>query len=174
MNARKLVAAPLLAAAAVLLQGHSPYRQWYAYRAKHLVVVTDEARPGALELASTVAAAIAAARPETRAVAATARSPVEVVKLLVSGQLQVGLLAPAEAAAAVEGRGRYAGLGRAPLRAVAVAGRDVVVVLEGFAADRACAIAQALLASRAGADPPLIPWHPGIGECPGVRAAGHR
>jgi TRAP-type uncharacterized transport system substrate-binding protein len=174
MNAGKLVAAPLLAAAAILLQGHSPYRQWYAYRAKHLIVVTDEARPGALELASSVAAAIAAARPETKAVAATARSPVEVVKLLVSGQLQVGLLAPTEAAAAVEGRGRYAALGKVPLRAVAVAGHDVVVVLEGFAADRACEIAQALPASRTGADPPPIPWHSGTVDCSGKPAAGHR
>jgi hypothetical protein len=41
--------------AAVLLPGHSPYRQWYAYRANHLVVVTDESRPGALQVADAVA-----------------------------------------------------------------------------------------------------------------------
>jgi hypothetical protein len=179
MSARKLVALPLLAAAATLLPGHSPYRQWYAYRAHHLVIVTDAARPGAPELASAVAAAVAAYRPETRAVPATARSPVEVVKLLVTGQLQVGLLPPSEALAAFEGRGRYAELGKVPLRAVAVAGEDLVVSLDGFAAERACTIAKALRDSppggplaNAGRAPP-IPLHRGLAGCPGLIAARH-
>ena len=46
MNGRVLTLA-LLGAAGTLLPGHSPYRQWYAYRAKHLIVVTDQARPEA-------------------------------------------------------------------------------------------------------------------------------
>ncbi|TMB24145.1 MAG: hypothetical protein E6J65_12960 [Deltaproteobacteria bacterium] len=89
---RRFVTLSLLGAAVALLPGHSPYRQWYAYRATHLVVVTDEMRPGALTVAAAVASAIAARWPETKAVPAAARSPVEVVKLLSSGQLQVGLL----------------------------------------------------------------------------------
>src|SRR5438105_8491538 len=83
---RRFVTLSLLGAAAALLPGHSPYRQWYAYRATHLVVVTDEMRPGALTVAAAVASAIAARWPETKAVPAAARSPVEVVKLLSSGQ----------------------------------------------------------------------------------------
>ncbi|HET7786622.1 MAG TPA: hypothetical protein VFL36_11680 [Myxococcales bacterium] len=173
MSARRLAALPLVAAAAALLPGHSPYRQWYAYRAQHLVIVTDGARPGAPELASAVAAAVAAYRPETRAVPATARSPLEVVKLLVSGQLQVGLLPPSDALAAFEGRGRYAELGKVPLRAVGVAGEDVIVALDGFAAERACTIAKALrkspargpLANRGHAPP--IPLHSGLAGCRG-------
>ena len=64
----RLVTLSLVGVAAMLLPGHSPYRQWYAYRAKHLVVVTDEARPGALAVASAIASAIAARWPETRSV----------------------------------------------------------------------------------------------------------
>ena len=41
----RLVNLMLLGVAAALLPGHSPYRQWYAYRAAHLVVVTDPDSP---------------------------------------------------------------------------------------------------------------------------------
>ncbi len=167
---RKLLAVSLLGAAMLLLPGHSPYRQWYAYRAKHLVVVTDEARPGALDVAAAVASAIAARWPETKAVPAAARTPVEVVKLLSSGQLQVGLLPDVDAREAFEGRGRFARDGKVPLRAVAVLGGDLLVVLEGCDRQRARDIAQALAESRDGGSlwekppfrgPASIPFHPG-------------
>lgn len=170
MTDRRLLALALLGAAAALLPGHSPYRQWYVYRAKHLLVVTDDARPGALDTASTIASAIAARWPDTKASPAAARSPAEVVKLLRSGQLQVGLLPAAEASEALEGRGRFAQDGKLPLRALAVVGGDVLVVLESFAPARAHAIAQALVESRAGGPlakkgslrgPAPIPFHPG-------------
>jgi len=167
---RRFVTLSLLGVAAALLPGHSPYRQWYAYRATHLVVVTDEIRPGALALAAAVASAIAARWPETKAVPAAARSPAEVVKLLTSGQLQLGLLPAAEALETLEGRGRFADGGKVALRAVAVVGGDLLVVLEGCARDRAHAIAQALGESRddgplakksALRGPAPIPFHPG-------------
>jgi len=168
MSERRLLALSLLAAAAALLPGHSPYRQWYVYRARHLVVVTDEARPGALAIASAVASAIAARWPETKAVPAAARTPVEVVKLLSSGQLQVGLLPAAEALEAFEGRGRFADDGKVPLRAVAVLGGDLLVVLESCDRQRAHDMAQALAESRDGLagkpflrGPAPIPFHPG-------------
>ena len=166
----RLVTLSLVGVAAMLLPGHSPYRQWYAYRAKHLVVVTDEARPGALAVASAIASAIAARWPETRSVAAAARSPTEVVKLLSSGQLQVGLVPAVDALEALDGRGRFTEIGKVPLRAVATVGDDLLVVLESCVRERAHAIAQALAESRA--DGPLrkkaslrgpapIPFHPG-------------
>jgi TRAP-type uncharacterized transport system substrate-binding protein len=170
MSERRLLPLSLLGAAAMLLPGHSPYRQWYAYRAKHLVVVTDEARPGALAIAAAVASAIAARWPETKAVPAAARTPTEVVKLLSSGQLQVGLLPAAEALEAFEGRGRFADDGKVPLRAVAVLGGDLLVVLESCDRQRAHDMAQALAESRDGVPlaekpslrgPTPIPFHPG-------------
>src|SRR2546430_12871813 len=104
----RLVNLMLLGVAAALLPGHSPYRQWYAYRAAHLVVVTDEMRPGALDVASAVASAIKARWPETKAVPAAARAPVEAVQLLSRRPLQVGLLPAALAVEALEGRGTFA------------------------------------------------------------------
>jgi TRAP-type uncharacterized transport system substrate-binding protein len=151
MSEHRVLALSLLGAAAALLPGHSPYRQWYAYRAKHLVVVTDEERPGAFTVAAAVAAAI-------------------VVKLLSSGQLQVGLIPAVEALEAFEGRGRFADDGKVPLRAVAVLGGDLLVVLESCDRQRAHEMAQALAESRDGVPlaekpslrgPTPIPFHPG-------------
>ena len=170
MSKRRLLALSLLGAAAALLPGHSPYRQWYVYRATHLIIVTDEARPGALAIASAVASAISARWPQTKAVPAAARTPVEVVKLLSTGQLQVGLLPAAEALEALEGRGRFAEEGKVPLRALAVLGGDLLIVLEGCAWQRAYDIAQALVESREKGPlakkrslqgPAPIPFHPG-------------
>jgi TRAP-type uncharacterized transport system substrate-binding protein len=133
-------------------------------------VVTDDARPGALDVATTIASAIVARWPETKAAPAAARSPAEVVKLLRSAQLQIALLPAAEASEALEGRGRFAQDGRLPLRAVAVVGGDVLVVLESFDRERARSIAQALVESPAAGPlakkaslrgPSAIPFHPG-------------
>jgi hypothetical protein len=173
MTERRVLALILLGLAGTLLPGHSPYRQWYAYRANHLLVVTDEARPGALDVATSIASAIATRWPETRAAPAAARSPVEVVKLLRSGQLQVALMPATNALEALEGRGRFAEDGVLPLRAVAVVGGDVLVVLASFSRERAHAIAQALVESRAPGvlankpslrGPSPIPFHPGALE----------
>ena len=148
MTERKVPALLILGVAGLVLPGHSPYLQWYAYRAKHLVVVADGARPGAVDLANAIASTLTSRWPESKAVSAAARSSREVVSLLVSGQLQVGLLPAAVAVEAVEGRGAFKLDGKAPLRAVASIGEEVLVVLDSFAPERAFAIAQALSTSR--------------------------
>src|SRR5256714_3787038 len=143
MIERSLARASLVGVAGLLLLGHSPYLQWYAYRAKHLVVVSAESRPGAAALAEAVAAAIAAGVPESKAVATVVRTTSDVVSLLSSGQLQVGLLPSADARHAVAGTGEFAEQGPVPLRAVAVIGDDVLVVLETFPAAKARDLARA-------------------------------
>ena len=170
MTDRKLVRLAVLGVAAVLVSGHSPYRQWYVYRANHLVVVGDKLRPGAFALTTAVAAAIATRWPASRAVAASVQTPVEVVKLLRSGQLPVGLIPAAEAREAFEGRGQFADDDKVPLRAVAVLGDSLLVVLDRFDRERARDIAQALAEHRhslpvpqkaALRGPAPIPFHPG-------------
>ncbi|HYV66650.1 MAG TPA: hypothetical protein VE964_10440 [Myxococcales bacterium] len=146
----------LLAAAGLLLLGHSPYRQWYAYRAKHLVVVSAESRPGSAALAQAVAEAIAAGVPGSKAVAAAVHTPLEVVKLLSSGQLQVGLLPSADARQAFQGTGSFAEDGPVPLRAVAILGDDLLVVLDSYPNARSRDLARAI-AARPGKWPELVP-----------------
>ena len=160
---RGLPALLLLGAAGIFLPGHSPYAQWYAYRSKHLVVVTDEARPEAYAAAAAVASKVASRWPESRAVAAVAKTPAEVVKLLRSGQLQVGLLPASVARDASEGRGSFASEGKVPLRAIATVAGDLLVVLESYPRDKAWTLAEAV--ASAGGDlagtGPGIPFHPG-------------
>ncbi len=161
----------LLGAAGLLLLGHSPYKQWYVYRAKHVVVVTDRSRPGAFATATSVAAALAAHWPQSRAVATAARTSKDVVSLLYSGQLDIAVLGPAVTREAFEGRGRFAEQGRIPLRAIAVLGDEMVVVMESYAAEKARIIAEAV-AESGGANPAAagalpaspIPFHAGALE----------
>ena len=153
----------VIALAGLLLPGHSPYAQWYAYRTKHLVVVTD-GRPGALDLAQAVAAAVVAKWPQSKAVAAEARSTQEALHLLSTGQLQVALVPSAAAVDALQGRGSFAADGKLPLRAIAALGDDVLVVLEAYPRNRARTLAGAIADSRmlaAKAAPAKIPLHPG-------------
>jgi TRAP-type uncharacterized transport system substrate-binding protein len=169
MTDRKIVRLAVLGVAAVLSSGHTPYGQWYAYRAKHLIVVSDKERSGALPLASAAAAAIAARWPESRAVAASAQTVVEVVKLLRSGQLPVGLVPKAAAQEAFEGRGPFADDDKVPLRVISVLGDDLLVVLDGFTRERARDIAQAIAeagiawpgGARPARGPASIPLHAG-------------
>jgi len=170
MTERRILRLAMLGAAFVLLTGHSPYAQWYAYRAKHLVVVATASRPGDMEAAEAIAAAIAARWPRTRAVSAAAGSTTEVVKLLRSGQLQVGLLPVPDAVEAAEGRGRFADESNVSLRVVAVVRGELLVVMDYFPRAGAHDIAQALsehpLRARLGPREALrakapIEFHPG-------------
>jgi TRAP-type uncharacterized transport system substrate-binding protein len=171
MIERSLRGAALVGVAGLLLLGHSPYRQWYAYRAKHLVVVSAESRPGAAALAEAVAAAIAARLPDSKAVAAAVRSTSEVVDLLSSGQLQVGLLPSNDARHALAGTGAFAEQGPVPLRALAVIGDELLVVLETYPRSKARDLARAigahpgkwpeLVPATFQGDPP-IPFHAGV------------
>jgi len=144
MIERRLARASLVGVAGLLLLGHSPYRQWFAYRAKHLVVVSAESRPGAAALAEAVAGAIAAGLPESKAVATLVRTTSDVVSLLGSGQLQVGLLPSTDARHALAGTAAFAEQGPVPLRAVAVIGDDLLVVLETYPAAKARDLARAI------------------------------
>ena len=170
MTDRKLVRLAVLGVAAVLVSGHSPYRQWYVYRANHLVVVGDKLRPGAFALTKAVAFAIVTRWPASRAVAASVETPVEVVKLLRSGQLPCGLIPSATAQEAFEGRGHFADDDKVSLRVVAVLGDSLFVVLDRFDRERARDIAQALSEHRSNLPlprksalrgPAPIPFHPG-------------
>ena len=156
MTIEKIARTAVLGAAGLLLLGHSPYRQWYAYRAKHLVVVSAESRPGSAALAQAVAEAIAAGVPGSKAVPAAVHTSSDVVKLLRSGQLQVGLLPSADARQAFEGTGLFAEEGPVPLRTVAILGDDLLVVLESYPPARSRDLARAI-AARPGKWPEIVP-----------------
>jgi hypothetical protein len=175
MQIRGLLARALLGGAALLLMGHSPYRQWAVYRETHLVVVADDAAPGALAVTEGVAHCLAIHVPGSRAVAARARTAVEVMKLLRSRQLPVGLVLGADAADALMARGSFAGEAPLPLRALAIFGPYLLVALEDFPAGKAREIARALTeypppGAPAPVAAPLVPLHPGAAHARGAAA----
>ena len=72
----------------VLLSGHAPYRRWQVHRKQRLVIATNGADRTALRLGESVVRTVASHWPESRAVLATARSTLDVIRLLRSGQLE--------------------------------------------------------------------------------------
>jgi len=170
MNRGKLLRLLLAGGVGLLLMGHSPYRQWSVFRAKHLIVVTDDANPNGFPLAEAVAAAIAARLPESKAMAAKAKTSRDVVKLLRSHQLLLGLLPIDDALEAFRPSGRFSRDAPVPLRTLAIFGPYLLVVLEDYSREKAQQIAKTL-AEHPGnwpipeksiaKDKSQIPFHPG-------------
>ncbi len=172
MNRRRIIQAALAAAGAALLSGHSPYKQWYVYRGKHLVVVASATDAEASRLADALAAQFAAEIPQSRAVAAEARSVRDVVQLLRTRQLPIGILARESAGAAYAGAIPFEVEGPLALRTMAEFEDYLLVVLDDFPEDKAFEIAGAAAdlprsqwpASRKqipSSGAPAIPLHPG-------------
>jgi len=170
MDRWKILRLLLTGAAALVLMGHSPYRQWYVFRAKHLIVVTDGANPNAFPLAEEVATAIAARLPESKAMASKAKTPQDVVKLLRSHQLKLGLLPMDDAVEAYQQKGRFSQDAPVPLRTLAVLGTYLLVALEDYPRDKAQQIAKTLSEHPGSWSSPEkslaqnkspIPFHPG-------------
>src|SRR5581483_5680299 len=130
MIRRRIVKAALAIAGAALLSGHSPYRQWYAYRGKHLIVVASVADAEASRLADALAARLAAELPESHAVSAQAKSAREVVQLLRSRQLPAAVLDMQTAGVAYAGRPPFEREGPLELRKLAEFERHLLVVLD--------------------------------------------
>ena len=165
MDRRTFVRVLGLAAAACGVLGHSPYRQWQVYRQSRLIIVSSAADPAAYPLGEKVAAVLLQHWPDSRALASRASDAREVVKLLGSQQLELGILSAPEARDAAEGRGRFAAEGAVPLRALAVLGPHLLVCREDFPADRTEAVAGVLTEHwrpEAGAAKPPIPFHAGV------------
>jgi hypothetical protein len=144
MDRRRFVSLTAAAGAALVLMGHSPYRQWQVYRQQRLIIVTSAERPEASAIGEALAALLATHLPDSRAMSARARDSVEIVKLLASGQLHLALLTPTEARQAFEGGGRFAEDGAVALRALASLGSHLFVCRADFPDARAYDLARTL------------------------------
>lgn len=107
-----------LGAGAMLLMGHSPYRKWSHYRARHTVIVTDRADAGSFPLGERLVRHVAARRPGLNATVARAENPRTLLSLLKTRQLDLGLLRAEDAYQGLLGSGAYPDL-MTPLRALA-------------------------------------------------------
>ena len=124
MNRRDLLMLSL-GASTSLLMGHTPYRQWQVYRKNRLIFVASEVDEVSLRLGASIEQELAARLPQSKAMMATTATPVDVVGLLASSQLDVALLTSDDAYEAVKGAGKFKGQA-VPLRALAVFGSSVL------------------------------------------------
>lgn len=125
---RRLFLAGTVAAGASLLMGHSPYRKWAQYRARHTVIATDGSDAEAFQLGERLAARLAVQRPELNATATRAQNSAAVLSLLRSRQLDVALLRGDDAYQGRNGAGPYTALAT-PLCALAGIAPEYLYVL---------------------------------------------
>jgi hypothetical protein len=150
----------------VLLTGHSPYRQWIAYRQAHLLLFTTREDPGSDELGERLAARLRETLPDSKAQVARAPHLDRVASLLASAQADTAVLTPEQALALLRGEPPFTAYGAIPLRALAKGEGYVLVCRDEFKRRHAFLVAEALcrgdapLLSLPDADDAL-PAHPG-------------
>jgi TRAP-type uncharacterized transport system substrate-binding protein len=171
VDRRRFVQLVTVGAAASAVMGHSPYRQWHVYRKSRLIIVTSADDQASHALGEAIAVVLARHVPEHPALASRAAHALDAVKLLASAQLELAILTAVDARDACDGRGRFAGEGALPLRALAVFAPYLLVCREDFPGSKARLIANALAQHWRGGDAvparthdvaPSIPLHTGI------------
>lgn len=86
-----------------VLNAHTPYAQWDAYRVRHLQVVTTRSDLAGDAVADQWVAVLAEHLPESKAVVSRARNFVRMASLLKTDQAKVAVLSHADAKAMHEG-----------------------------------------------------------------------
>ena len=166
MNRRTLIRTGGAAAASFLLSGHTPYGQWVVYRKKHLLIGCHKQDPRTYDLAKQVVALLGEHLPAAKARAARAPRAQRLASLIGTDQMDVAVLAWAEAAAMAAGTGIFKPYGKIPLTLLASLGDRALIAHGDFPARHAWLVAAALGASPLVAKvkvPGLtpLPWHPG-------------
>ena len=166
MNRRLLIALGLGGAALLLATGHTPYRQWVVYRKRRLLIGTSRADAPTYPLGQKVAETLASNLPESKARPSRAPDPWRLASLLGSAQLDVAILAAADAEAMREGRPPFAEFGGLPLVSLFAMGSYLLVSRDDFPARHAYLVARTLsehgayLSKAAPALAARIPLHP--------------
>ncbi len=172
MRRRHLLRLGLGAAALLLTQGHTPYRQWVIYRKRRLLIGTSRADGPSYPLGLKVAEVLIAALPESKARASRAPDPWRLASLLSTAQFDVGILSVADAAALQDGRAPFAEFGGVPLRWLFSFGDHLLVSRPDFPDRHAFLISEAL-AEHGIEVPGIEPIDPDRGPIavhPGTRA----
>ena len=148
MKRRSLLQAALATASAILLSGHSPYRQWSALKATHWLIGAARDDAEASRLADAASALLAARVPQSQAMHVEADNDREVVQLLRTRQLELAIMSIDAANDALSGNAGSARDSPIPLRTVAPFGPHLLVAFEDYSTDKAARIAAALAGFR--------------------------
>lgn len=130
--------------AALLLAGHSPYRQWKVYRQRYLLLFTMRDDPPSDELGERLAARLRKVLPDSRAQVARAPNAQRIASLISTGQADTAVLAHAQALALYRGTAPFADYGAVPLRVLAETSAYQLVCREDFKPEHAYLVAEAL------------------------------
>ena len=167
MNRRSTLRVLGALGAAVLLSGHSPYRQWKVYRQTHLLLFTMRDDPRSDELGESLSATLRARLPASRAQVARAPHAQRIASLISSAQADVALLRRDDARALYRGEGAFADYGRVPLRVLVEVEGYRLVCRDDFRFEHAYAVVEALSAEplpaalRVPLDAQDVPTHDG-------------
>ena len=107
-------------------------------------IVASRIDPQAMDLAHASVAGLALELPESHARATRATDAVRIASLLATGQLDVAIVARADAAAILAGSGAHNSVGPVPLCALAGLGEHLLVTVESFKARHAFLLARAV------------------------------
>lgn len=170
MQRRAALRTGLALIAWLALSGHTPYRQWQVYRARHLLIGTSRADEPSYPLGKRVARVLLEHLPESSARVTRGPDPWRLASLLTTRQLDVVLLSRTDAAALRDGRAPFEAFGPTELRALARLGGHVLVTCPDFADRHAYLVAKTLAEHRARFRPPAliasgpdpVPAHPGV------------
>jgi len=144
LSRRTFLTFSLAAAGWALLTGHSPYRQWIAYRQAHLLLFTTRDDPQSDDLGERLAARLRQALPESRAQVARAPHADRLASLLSSGQADTAVVAQEVAVALLRGERPFADYGAVALCALGQAKRHMLVCRADFRPRHAFLVSEAL------------------------------
>jgi hypothetical protein len=155
MTRRQILRITAAGGAWALLCGHSPYRQFHLYRKTRLIILYDKRDVAAGSVGEALARLLSKYWPDSNAMTARAYDSLDLVTLIASKQLDLALLAHAQAAQARSGRGEFAQLGAVALTTLASVGGYSVVCREELLEPVARKFAEALRAHWEELDPAL-------------------
>lgn len=166
MIRRRFLQGCVLAAAAVLLGGHTPYNQWVVYRKKHLLIGCHKGDPHGYDLAKQTVAALAQHLPAAKARVARAPHAGRLASLLGTDQLETAILTESDAMAMRDGVDGFAPYGPVDLRSLLPVADRLLIARADFPERHAWLVAEALnhtdLARPPDGTSPSRPaWHAG-------------
>lgn len=149
---------------------HTPYGQWVTYRRKHLLIGCNKLDPATYELAKILMAELAHSLPDASARIARAPRPQRIASLMGTDQLDIAILAEAEAMQMMRGDGIFKPYGPIPIGLLArFEGEKLLIAHEKFKAGHAWLVAAAahetsVVAKAASSQDMPIDWHAGAKE----------
>ena len=144
MERRRFLTAGAAMAAAGLLSGHAPYRQWVVYRQTHLVILTSRDDPGADDLGEQCAAVMRTVLPDSKAAVGRGPRVQRIASLIATRQAEVGIVSQPNATAMFHGAAPFGDIGAIPLRVLVQNEVYRMVCREDFPQQHGYLIAEAL------------------------------